>query len=104
MDLIRLQGSLRSRTLPVHMVTPVYIEVMAGATNREDLALFRAFLEPFSLLDNMEISRQDWEQTQRFAERIPRNGKPRQLGDCLIAAIAKRLKCEVISKDTGFPK
>lgn len=35
---------------------------------------------------------EDWKKARQIAERVPRNGKPRQLGDCLIRAIAARLK------------
>jgi hypothetical protein len=34
---------------------------------------------------------------------VPRNGKPRQLGDCLIRAIAARLKYDVQTVDGSFP-
>lgn len=88
----------------VAIVSPVYLEFVAGASRREELELFHAYLEPFPILDARKILREDWIQAERFAERIPRNGRPRDLGDCLIAAIARRFRCEVETNDKGFPK
>jgi predicted nucleic acid-binding protein len=81
------------------LVSPVILEVLSGSRTAEELQLSRAFLSPFENLDKGEIPVADWEQARRFAERIPKDGKPRQLGDCIIAAIARRLRCEVITFD-----
>jgi predicted nucleic acid-binding protein len=86
------------------IVTPVGIEFLAGARKRRELELFRAFLGCFEIIDNGEISSDDWRAARRLAERIPRDGKPRHLGDCLIRAIARRLKCEVDTSDQAFPR
>ncbi|MBO0699501.1 MAG: PIN domain-containing protein [Zavarzinella sp.] len=88
---------------PAFLVSPVPIEFLAGAHTSDELALFRSFLSPFRSLDEGKIPPDDWEQARRFAERIPKDGKPRQLGDCIIAAIALRLHCDVVSFDKGFP-
>lgn len=82
---------------------PVLIEVLAGARASVELHFFRDFLACFVVIDGGTIPPTDWAQAQKFAERVPKDGKPRQLGDCLIAAIAKRLRYEVISLDLGFP-
>jgi predicted nucleic acid-binding protein len=86
------------------IVTPVYIEVIAGVQNQRELQLTREFLDCFQCVDMRRILPQDWNEVIRLAQRIPRNGKPRQLGDCLIRAIANRLRYEVETSDERFPK
>ena len=85
------------------IVTPVWIEVVAGATNREALKQTLAFLKPFKIIDEGRILSEDWTAACQKAQRIPPNGKPRQLGDCLIRAIADRLNCDVSTADESFP-
>ena len=79
--------------------TPVKIEFLAGARDSLELRLFQAYLSAFPVLDNGETPSRDWTETTRIAQRIPTNGKPRQLADCLIRATANRLHCEVLSGD-----
>jgi predicted nucleic acid-binding protein len=86
------------------IVTPVYVEVIAGVTNRDELRATQAFLAEFRCIDNAVISPADWQETIRMAQRVPRDSKPRQLGDCLIRAIADRLNYEVATVDSGFPR
>jgi predicted nucleic acid-binding protein len=86
------------------IVTPVKVEFLAGARTKRELDLFRLFIDNFQLLDDQQTARQDWEQTLQSAERIPDDGKPRQLGDCLIRALAKRYRYDVETSDTSFPK
>jgi predicted nucleic acid-binding protein len=86
-----------------NVATPVVIEFLAGARTAHELSLFRAYLEQFDIIDRGEILRDDWDLARRIAERVPRDGKPRQLGDCLIRAIAKRFRCDVITSDDRFP-
>jgi hypothetical protein len=85
------------------IVTPVFIEFVAGTRGEHELKVARAFLGEFRIADEGAILYEDWITARRFAERIPRDAKPRQLGDCLIRAIAKRLRRDVISLDRGFP-
>jgi predicted nucleic acid-binding protein len=85
------------------IVTPVLIEVVGGTTRAAELRLMRAFLEPFVCVDGQRITAHDWEEARRLAQRVPRDRRPRQLGDCLIRAIANRLHYEVRSGDTAFP-
>jgi len=85
------------------IVTPVRVEFIAGTTSGGELQLARSFLGEFHVIDGGHVLDADWQETLRIASRIPRNGRRRQLGDCLIRAIAKRLNHEVYSYDMGFP-
>jgi predicted nucleic acid-binding protein len=86
------------------IVTPVRLEFFAGAHSRDELDLFKAFLEPFQVVDDGQVTPEDWDRAFKYAERVPKDGKPRQLGDCLIRALAERLRRTVISLDQSFPK
>jgi hypothetical protein len=85
------------------IVTPVYIEVIAGGMSKHAVALTRAFLEEFRCVDEGKVLPQDWEEAVRLAQRVPRVPAPRDLGDCLIRAIADRLRFQVFSLDESFP-
>lgn len=85
------------------IVTPVVIEMLAGTTESHELRLTRVFLSAFLVIDGGRLLPQDWKVALAIAERIPRNGKRRQLGDCLIRAIARRLRYSVSSTDQDFP-
>jgi predicted nucleic acid-binding protein len=89
------------------IVTPVRIEFICGARNRAELDAFRAFLSRFRVIDEGRVLAEDWAEAERLAAWTPRHGRRhkrrRQLGDCLIRAIAKRLKHDVLTFDTGFP-
>jgi predicted nucleic acid-binding protein len=84
------------------IATPVYIEMLAGTSDRRELAYTRIFLGCFRCIDEQRTPSTDWEEAIRLAGRIPREPRPRDLGDCLIRAIANRLKYGVITHDTGF--
>ena len=86
------------------IVTPVVIEFIAGAQSRQESQHFEIYLDQFDIVDRGQITADDWKKARQFAKRIPRNGKPRQLGDCLISAIAQRLHHDVLTLDTDFPK
>jgi predicted nucleic acid-binding protein len=79
------------------IVTPVWVEFIAGARSKPELDAYRAYLSVFDLIDDGRVSEEDWKQAKRLAGRIPRDGKPGQLGDCLIAALAIRFGCAVKS-------
>ena len=85
------------------IVTPVYIEVVAGVTSSEELKLTHAYLEPFVIVDDGKIPKEDWDEAKRIAQRVPHSAKKRQLGDCLIRAIVNRLNGDVLTLDKGFP-
>lgn len=80
------------------------IEFLSGARDAAELQAFEAFLSAFESLDQGDIRPSDWHETLRLARRIPRDGRPRQLCDCLIRALANRLRCDVLTVDHGFPR
>lgn len=86
------------------IVTPIAIEFLSGFSNREEMQAGRAFLAEFRCIDEQRIPQEDWNRARHLAERIPRSGRRRHLGDCLIRAIADRLGYEVHTSDTGFPR
>ena len=85
------------------IATPVVVEFLAGVQSSHELDLARAYLEQFSVIDKGEIPRRDWDEARRLAQRVPPDGSPRQLGDCLLKAIAIRFRCDVDTRDKRFP-
>lgn len=85
------------------IVTPVYIEFVAGVASEAELRQAREYLSVFRIIDEGRILPRDWVEARRLAERIPRSGKRRQLGDCLIRAIARRLRHDVVTLEVDFP-
>jgi predicted nucleic acid-binding protein len=85
------------------IVTPVYLEMVAGTRNKHELMLTRQFLKQFKLVDDGNVVPEDWTEARRLAERIPRNGRRREVCDCLIRAICNRLGYDVDTLDEGFP-
>ena len=86
------------------IVTPVRLEFLAGTRSRDEQVLAEAYLGQFHVLDNGDVVKDDWLAAERIARRAPRDGKARDLGDCMIRAIAERLRYEVRTSDTAFPK
>lgn len=101
-DAIRWAEALIALHATDAIVTPVAIEFLAGARTSGELRLARAFLSRLRILDQGDIAAQDWEEARKLAERVPRDGKPRHLGDCLIHAIARRRKYTVRTFDARF--
>src|SRR4051812_5956750 len=83
------------------IVTPVVIELLAGTRTSKELHLTRAYLSQFRCVDEQDVTHEDWERAAELAQRIRRDGRRRQLGDCLIRAIAGRLRFEVWTYDQG---
>ncbi len=86
------------------IVTPVLVEMLAGVSDQKELRLTRAFLSAFRCLEDGEIPIRDWQEAVRLAQRVPSDGKPRHLGDCLIRAIANRFRYRVDTHDKDFPR
>lgn len=76
---------------------------MCGQRNGHELALARTYLGCFKVLDGGQILKQDWDYALRVAERVPADGLPRQMGDCLIIAICVRLHLEYTTTELRFP-
>lgn len=93
--LIDLRGS-------AHIVAPVEIEFLAGIKSEAEMLRAEAFLSQFKRPPNDEVRLEDWKKAREFARRVPRDGKPRQLADCLIRAMALRLKADVDTLDMRF--
>jgi predicted nucleic acid-binding protein len=86
------------------ILTPVCIEFLCGFGSAHEVKLGRAYLPAFDIADEGSISERDWQQARRLAERVPRDGLRRQLGDCLIRAICDRLRLEVLTGERRFPR
>ena len=84
------------------IVTPVRIEFLCGVTSSDEEALATRYLNGFDLLDGGDVRPEDWQDAERIARRVPRDGRRRQLGDCLILAVCKRLRVKLLTKDTGI--
>ncbi|GAC1304366.1 MAG: hypothetical protein NVSMB14_12140 [Isosphaeraceae bacterium] len=94
--LIKLEGTNR-------IVMPVFLEFICGVRTKHELKLTQAYLGEFTLADAGRVLPEDWKNAKQIAQRIPRDGRPRGLADCLIKAIAGRLGMEVRTFDTGMP-
>jgi predicted nucleic acid-binding protein len=86
------------------ILTPIRLEFICGAHSSQELQLYESFLGVLNVADGGNILTEDWQEAGRLARRVPPNGKPRQLGDCLVRAIANRLRVDVITFDEGFPR
>ena len=85
------------------ILTPVYVEFMCGHATAHSVRLAKAFLNPFDIVDRGRILSGDWEVAKRIAARVAADGLRRQMGDCLIRAVADRLNLEVITLEKRFP-
>ncbi len=85
------------------IATPVYVEFLAGVTSEHEFRLAKAYLGQFQCVDGGHIPSEDWKEANRLAQRVPPHGKPRQLGDCLIRAIARRLRYRLRTYDDASP-
>ena len=81
------------------IVSPIEIEVLAGVNNAQEMELTLVFLEQFQIVDDRRILPEDWMEARRIAKHIGPASKPRDLGDCLIDAIARRLKYDFSTTD-----
>ena len=86
------------------LVTPVVVEFLCGVQSSHEMELSQAFLSPFGIADLGAMPPDDWTETRRLAQRVPSDGKPRQMGDCLIRAICNRLRLEVLTAEKRFTR
>jgi predicted nucleic acid-binding protein len=85
------------------IITPIYIEYVCGQGDEQWMKLARAYLGEFEIVDAGRILPADWKVATQIAHRILRDRSPRQLGDCIIRAICKRLHLDVLTADRRFP-
>jgi predicted nucleic acid-binding protein len=85
------------------IVTPVAVEFLVGVRSSHELKLALSYLGEFYVVDRGNIPKADWDEARRIAQRVPHDRRPRDLGDCLIKAIAVRMRYDVDTQDTGFP-
>lgn len=86
------------------IVSPIEIEFLAGILDAHEMSLAGAFLNCFRIIDERRVIPQDWLETRRIAKHVGRDSGRRDLGDCLIAAIADRLPHDVLTKDRRFAR
>ena len=86
------------------IVTPVKVEFLVGVRSQHEFELAQAYLDHFRILDGHRVTPEDWEVAIQFAQRVPPDGKPRQLGDCLIRALAKHFNHDVETHDSRFKR
>jgi predicted nucleic acid-binding protein len=84
------------------ILSPTAVEFLCGILNQDEMRLREAFLKPFHVLDQGRTLPEDWEEARRFAKHAGHHARPRDLGDCLITAIADRLNLEVETDDKGL--
>ena len=95
------QGLLKSRDAD-GIVSPVEVEFLCGIVDRHQMELAEAYLEQFPVLDRGLTPVEDWSEARRLAKHIGYQAQPRDLGDCLITAIAARLRAEIVTDDKGL--
>lgn len=83
------------------IVSPVEVEFLCGVLNQPEMRLREAFLHAFRVIDDRKTLPQDWHEARRLAKHPGFHARPRDLGDCLIVAIAERLHHEIASFDKG---
>ncbi len=82
---------------------PVRLEFLAGRRTEEPIEVVQAYLGEFALADEGIVLPDDWRGAENYANRILSN-RPRDLGDCLILAIADRLGFDIDTFDGGMPR
>jgi predicted nucleic acid-binding protein len=97
------EGLVRTQATGL-ILSVVYLEFVCGIGSRRELLLAEAFLAAFDVADGWEVRESDLREAHRLARRVPRDGRRRQLGDCLLRAMANRLRLSIRTLDSGFPR
>ena len=84
------------------ILTPIKLELLGGAKDKDDLRLHDIFLGEFDVLDEGHILSEDWIAAERRARWIREKGRMRDAVDCLIWAICERLNTDLYTYDTGI--
>ena len=84
------------------ILTPIAIEFLCGTKEAAELALARAYLGKFTIADEGKITADDWRKARDLAAWVRGDAKPRDFADCLIAAIVRRLGCELLTSDADL--
>lgn len=85
------------------VLTPIRLELLGGARDRDEVRLAEYFLALFPLFDGGVVLPEDWAEALRLARRVPFSGRPRGALDCLIRAVSRRLRLTVLTADGGMP-
>lgn len=85
-------------------VSPVEVEFLCGISNEHERRLREAYFAQFQIADGHSTTPVDWQEARRIAKHAGHEPKPRDLGDCLILAIAKRLRLSIETRDVGMTR
>lgn len=81
------------------MTGPVLAELLQGLKSRQESNTLR---ELFAVLPYLEVSRRDWEKSGDLLRKLRQRGITVPLTDALIASVAKRTGCAVLTLDRHF--
>jgi predicted nucleic acid-binding protein len=84
------------------ILTPVRLEFLGGARDRDDLRLCDTFLSEFDVLDEGKVLEADWKRAEHFSRWIRDKGRSRGAIDSLLRAICERVNAELYTRDTGI--
>ncbi len=84
------------------ILSPTVVEFLCNVHNKDELRLREAYLDAFVVKDEEKTIPEDWREARRIAKHPGFQSKERDLGDCLIMAIAKRLGLDVQTEDKGL--
>jgi predicted nucleic acid-binding protein len=86
------------------ILSPVEVEFLCGVVDEHEMRLREAFLRRFEVADDHRTLPEDWKEARRFAKHPGYQPRSRDLGDCLLLAIADRLNLRIITDDKGLKR
>ena len=86
------------------ILSPVEVEFLCGVVDEHEMRLREAFLRPFEVIDDHRTLPEDWKEARRLAKHPGYQPRSRDLGDCLLIAIAGRLHLEILTDDRGLKR
>src|SRR5438045_1938037 len=81
------------------ILAPVAVEFRCGVLAGHEMGLRGAFLLPFEVIDEDRTLPEDWKEARRLAKHPGYQPRARDLGDCLLLAIAGRLNLQIMTDD-----